>query len=95
MSDTEPSTPSSQLPTLDPLGRPPLAAGMKKMIDDAFTVVPDGKRGAVLLIHDIDRNETRAHLAAKIGEKWRIAGGAGFDWTGKKPTGWVGVGGSW
>lgn len=79
----------------DALGRTPLADGMKKQIADAFKEVPEGKRGAVLIVHDIDRNETRAHLAAKVGENWKVAAGAGFDWAGKKPTGWVGVGGSW
>lgn len=79
----------------DALGRPILAEGMKRQIEEAFKVVPEGKRGAVLVIHDVDTKQTRAHLAAKIGDSWKVAGGAGWDWAGKKPTGWVGVAGAW
>ena len=80
---------------VDPLGRTPLADGMKRKIEEAFSVVPEGKRGAVLVIHDIDTKQTRAHLAARIGDEWKVAGGPSFDWDGKKPSGWVGVMRTW
>lgn len=78
---------------LDPLGRTPLADGMKRQIETAFAVVPDGKRGALLVV--ADDSGARAHLAAKLGSHWKVAAGVGVPWTGKKPTGWVGVMGAW
>lgn len=77
----------------DPLGRTPIAEGMKRQIEDAFKVVPEGKRGALLVM--ADEHGARAHVAAKIGDRWKIAAGAGVPWTGDKPSGWVSVVGSW
>lgn len=77
----------------DSLGRPILAEGMKRQIEEAFKVVPTDKRGAVLVI--ADERGARAHVAAKINGSWKVAGGGGVAWAGKKPEGWVGVMGSW
>lgn len=79
--------------TIDPLGRTPLADGMKRQIEDAFKAVPDGKRGALVIIANEDG--ATAHVAAKIGANWKVAAGAGVPWTGAKPKGWIGVAGSW
>lgn len=88
---------SDPTPQPDALGRPVIAEGMKRQIEDAFRIVPAGKRSAVLVIHDFETRQTRGHFAARLGEKgdWKVAGGPGWDWVGKKPTGWVGVMGSW
>lgn len=82
---------------VDSLGRPLLAEGMKRQIEQAFSVVPEGKRGALLIIADSETKTARAHLAAKIGEKgdWKVAAGPGFDWVERKPTGWVAIMGAW
>lgn len=77
----------------DALGRPILAEGMKRQIDEAFKVVPEGRRGSLLII--ANEQGASAHVAAKFGEHWKVAAGAGVPWTGEKPTGWVGVAGSW
>jgi hypothetical protein len=78
---------------LDPLGRTPIANGMKAQIEQAFTVVPEGKRGALLVI--ADEHGARLHLAAKLGSHWKVAAGGGVPWTGHRPSGWVGIMGSW
>lgn len=82
-------------PASDALGRPILAAGMKRQIEQAFTVVPEGKRGALLII--ADETGARAHLAARIGDsgQWKVAAGAGRPWKGEKPAGWIGIVGAW
>lgn len=67
---------------------------MKAQIADAFSVVPKGKRGALLVIVD-DRGVARGHLAAKLGDHWKVAGGGGFSFTEKRPFGFVGVEGAW
>lgn len=92
MSDaTDESQPNYSRAIPDALGRPVLADGMKRQIDEAFRIVPEGKRAAVLVIHDFETQQTRAHLAARFGDHWKVAGGPGWDWDGDKPTGWVGV----
>lgn len=77
----------------DALGRPILAEGMKRQIEEAFKVVPDGRRGALLIVGN--EQGATAHVAAKINDCWKVAAGAGVLWNGAKPTGWVGVAGSW
>lgn len=79
------------MPDLDPLGRPPIASAIKAAIDQAFIGV-DG-RGALLII--ADDQGTRAHLAAKFGEHWKVAGGGGVAWADKKPTGFVAIEATW
>lgn len=79
----------------DPLKRTPISAGMKAMIADILSEIPEKKRGAVLVVHDFESNTTKAHLVAKLGEHWKVAAGAAFAWEGRKPTGFVSIGGSW
>lgn len=71
----------------DDLGRPTVAPSIKDAIDASFKGVQG--RGALLVI--ADEHGTRAQLAAKYGEHWRVAGGAGFDWAEKKPAGFIGI----
>jgi hypothetical protein len=52
---------------------------VRQKIRDAFMGV-DG-RGALLVI--ADTNGVRAHVAAKLGEHWKVAGGGGVEWGGK------------
>jgi DNA integrity scanning protein DisA with diadenylate cyclase activity len=77
----------------DTLGRQPIADSLKQKIEDAFKVVPEGKRGALLII--ADEQGARAHVAAKLGGSWKVAAGAGVPWSGGEPSGWVGISGSW
>jgi hypothetical protein len=83
----------STMSELDPLGRTPLAAGMKAQIDAALSEIPEGKRGAVVIL--FDEHGARAHLAARIKGTWKVAAGAGVPLKDGKPSGWVAVAGSW
>ena len=86
----------SAKPVTDDMGRTPISAGMKQMIADAFAAVPEGKRGAVLVIVDRETQTARAHLAAKLGERWKVAAGSSFPWAEPRKTqGWVGVEIAW
>jgi hypothetical protein len=80
---------------LDPLGRTPLAAGMKAQIESALREIPQGKRGA-LVVMATEQGAT-AHLAARLGSKgdWKIAAGMGVTWRDPKPSGWVSIVGAW
>lgn len=76
--------------------RTPITDAMKAQIADALKTIPEGKRGAVLLV--ADRHGVRAHLAARIGDRgdWKVAAGAGFVRSERKQlTGWVGIEGAW
>lgn len=78
---------------LDPLGRTPIAAGMKAQIEAEFAALPQNKRGAILVIAN-ERGAT-AHLAAKFGDHWKVAAGAGFAWHERRPSGWASVEFAW
>lgn len=73
--------------TLDELDRPVLASDLRQAIDNAFEGV-DG-RGAMIIV--ADETGTRAHLAAKLGDHWKVAAGGGIVWADPKPVGFVGV----
>jgi hypothetical protein len=79
--------------TVDLYGRTPIAEGMKRQISEAFAIVPERKRGALIVI--ADEHGARAHLAAKLNDRWKVAAGLGVPWTGEKPVAWIGVIGSW
>jgi hypothetical protein len=53
---------------------------LHQAIADAFKTVPDGKRGALLVI--ADTNGARAHLAANINNTWKVAFEVGKPWAG-------------
>ena len=88
-------TPNSQLPSgVDELGRPSLAAADRARIREAFEGVR-GRGALVWITHPVDK-VTRGHVAAKIGDHWKIAAGGGFTWEGpKRGDGWFGVERTW
>ena len=56
--------PGSELvSTVDLYGRTPLADGMKRQVTEAFAIVPEHKRGALIVI--ADEQGARAHLAGQ------------------------------
>jgi hypothetical protein len=75
----------------DDLGRPTVAPSIKDAIANAFTGVQG--RGALVVI--ADEHGTRGHLAAKIGDHWKVAGGGGIEWADKKPSGFVAIEAVW
>lgn len=73
----------------DELGRPALAAEDRASITQAFEGVTG--RGALLVIVGPDK-VVRGHVAARLGDHWKVAAGAGFVWEGKRKTsGWLGI----
>lgn len=84
----------SETPIRDPLGRTPIASMFKQQIAQALALIPEGKRGALIVFGD-ERGGS-AHLAARLGESgdWKIAGGIGARWS-WQVTGSVMVLGAW
>jgi hypothetical protein len=76
----------------DALGRRPIADAIKAQIDAAFQSVPEGKRGALLVLATEDG--VTAHVAAKLGDHWKVAAGCGTTWQGKV-NGSVAIMGAW
>jgi hypothetical protein len=70
----------------------PIADAVKASINDAFRAVPDGKRGALLVI--ADEHGARAMVAARIGDNWKVAAEAAKPWN-EPVTGTVAIVGSW
>ena len=68
---------------LDLLGRPAIGDEAKQRIADAVRGV-DG-RGALILMGDTQSKTVRAHLAAKYDHGWKVAAGAGWQWTERQP----------
>lgn len=77
---------------LDPLGRTPISDAVKSSIDAAFSTIPAGKKGALLVV--VDTEGPRMHIAANVNNNWKIAAGVGKPWDGPV-TGTVSVIGSW
>ncbi len=79
----------------DDLGRFPITDAMKSRVSAALLMIPDGKRGAILVI--ADEHGTRGQVAAKLGDGggWKIAAGAGFVFGESKPYGYVAIAGTW
>lgn len=63
-------------------------------ISDAFTSLPPQKRGALLVMADLQGNAT-ATVAAKLGKHWTVAAGAGVSLEQPRPAGYFGIEGSW
>jgi hypothetical protein len=81
---------------VDEFGRPQLSPDLKKAASAAFSTIPDGKKGTIVLVADKGSDTIQAHVAAKIGDHWKVAAGAGWEWGKKEPdTVFVAVGGSW
>jgi DNA integrity scanning protein DisA with diadenylate cyclase activity len=72
--------------------RQPISNSVKTAINEALQAVPEGKRGALLVISD--GQGTRAHLASRIGDNWKVAASAGVRWNGEI-NGLVAVQGAW
>lgn len=77
---------------VDQFQRPLIAEETKHKISEAFTSLPTDKRGALLVL--VDEQGARAHLAAKVGNHWKVAAGAGKPWDGPVTFG-VAIQGSW
>lgn len=77
----------------DSLGRPNVSEPIKAAITEAFKAVPDGKRGAFLVIGD--EKGARVHLAARIEGSWKVAAGGGWAYGAKRPIGYVAIEASW
>lgn len=77
----------------DDLGRPPIASGLKAQVEAALQEIPDGKRGALVVL--ANEHGASAHLAARLNGNWKVAAGAGVPWKDGKPRGWVAVMGCW
>jgi hypothetical protein len=60
---------------IDALGRPVIDGPIRDAIRNAFDSIPEGKKGALLLVADQDG--VRLHVAARIGDHWKVAAGAG------------------
>jgi len=73
----------------DAWGRPLLASEDRARIREAFQGVV-GRGALVWIVHPITK-ETRGHVAARIGETWKVAAGGGFRWEGKKADAWFGI----
>jgi hypothetical protein len=84
--------PSPTSSSLDELGRPVVAADIKSAINSAFKGVRG--RGALVMIAGVD-GSVSGHLAAKLGENWKVAGGVGVEMGFKRPHGWVAIEGVW
>ena len=66
------------MPAYDALGRPPITPAVRTDLRDAF----EGLTGRGALIVIADEQGARATLAAKLGEHWQVAAGAGVAWGG-------------
>lgn len=79
----------AQGPSDAELGRTPISDAIRDQIRVAFEGIPDKKRGAVLVI--ADDYGVRGHLAARLGESWKVAAGGGFDYGEKRPSGYCAI----
>jgi hypothetical protein len=70
----------------------PISDAVKASINDAFRAVPDGKRGALLIL--ADEHGARAMLAANLNGNWKVAVEGSKPWHGPV-TGTVAIVGSW
>lgn len=71
------------VPDLDRFGRPVIQDEARERIRQAFQGV-DG-RGALILVGDTQTKTMRGHVAAKLGDSWKVAAGGGFDWGTHEP----------
>jgi hypothetical protein len=60
--------------------RPPISEQARQLVAQAFRAVPADKRGALLVI--ADEQGARAHLAARLGDTWKVAFTGGRAWSG-------------
>lgn len=72
--------------------RTPIADAVRESISDAFKAIPDGKRGALLVI--ADAHGARVMVAGKLGDNWKVAAEAARPWHGPI-VGTISIEGSW
>lgn len=72
--------------------RTPLSDGMRAQLNAHLATIPEGKRGALIVM--ADENGARAHLAARLNDNWKVAFEAGKPWNGPV-TGQVMLEGTW
>lgn len=86
--------PITDIKATDTISRPPISGSIKKAINDAFLIVPEGKNSAIVAIYDFETKDARVHFAYKVNDTWKV--GAQVGWTvNKKPMGYVGVEAAW
>lgn len=71
---------SEPLFSTDHHDRPLVPSETKDRINVAFSALPADKRGALLIL--VDEKGARAHFAARLGDHWKVAAGAGKPWDG-------------
>ncbi len=84
-------------PTTDDLGRPHISDSLKRSIELATAQIEPGKRGTIVLFADAGDKVLKANFAAKFGDHWKVAAGAGWTW-GERPdnkTAFAGIADSW
>lgn len=69
-----------------------LRAAVHDSLDQALASIPEGRRGALLVL--VDQDGARAQVAAKLGGKWQLAAGADRPWDGPI-VGRIALAGSW
>lgn len=73
--------------------RTPISDSMKAIIAKQFDSLPSDKRGALLIVADLNGNLS-AHLAAKIDDHWKVAFEAGKPWQ-SDIYGWAAIEAAW
>ena len=88
----EPIIPASHVP-LDAIGRPVITDQQKQQVTDVLKLVDPDAKAALLIFADMQ--EARANIAWKAPKGWVVAAGAGFAWSGTKPSAFVSIGKVW
>lgn len=84
----------SLLPPLDDKGRPVISEADKARVSALWTTIPEGKKGALLVIADLD-GSARMQVASRLGGSWKVGAGVGWKLDEKRPSGYIGIEGSW
>jgi len=63
----------------DALGRMPISDKLKMDMSTLLNSIPEGKRGALVSVWDVESETSRTQVAAKLGDDWKVAAGVGFD----------------
>ena len=86
--------PTDTLAPVDALNRTPISNWMKAKIDGELAGIADDKRCARLIISH-EGNVTMWHVAARLDDGWKVAAGGGWEWTEKRPSGFVAIERAW
>jgi len=85
--------PTDTLAPVDALNRTPISNWMKAKIESELNGIADDKRGALIIM--ADDHGTTAHLAARLSDGWKVAGEIGWEWSEKRPSGFVAIERAW